>query len=636
MLLKWLDAREATAAGAALADDFYLQSGSKLPRTRARQAGQEPELQKFLQKFLQRVDQAARPLQLNVFKRAKLANSFKWRLLEKGVERELVDELTQALVIRLTAAGPVSGERPQGSMRRADMRDAQALHARAKEALARGEFAGAREYFQDLVNRDQRDAVAHHGLGTALAQLGYYKEAEEELRRAIGLRPGFPEALLNLAGVLQSVGRYKESEDPLRRALKAKPAYLEARVSLGMSLMLLGRAREAREFYEQALRAAARNTQALVGLGQVEALEGHFAEAEAAYRRALEIEPGSAAAHAALVSLRRMTPADAPWLKRAEEIVAAGLAPIDETNLSFAMGKYLDDVGDFAKAFSKYQRANELQKQRAIPYDRSGHERYVSDFINAYTPEVLSRAVEGASDSTRPVLVTGMPRSGTSLVEQIIASHPSAYGAGELSLWTVAVSRHEAALRQGPPDRALGKKLAESYLRGLDEQSKSALRVIDKAPVNADYLGIIHLVFPRSRLIYVRRDPIDTCLSCYFQQFSPGMNFAMDLADLAHYYRQHDRLVAPWRASLPAGTLLEVPYSELVVEQEKWTRRILDFVGLTWDDRCLEFHKTERAVATASVWQVRQKIYQSSVQRWRNYEKFIGPLLSLKDLPASS
>ncbi len=114
------------------------------------------------------------------------------------------------------------------------------------------------------------------------------------------------------------------------------------------------------------------------------------------------------------------------------------------------------------------------------------------------------------------------------------------------------------------------------------------------------------------------------------------MNFAMDLADLAHYYRQHDRLVAHWRASLPAGTLLEVPYSELVVEQEKWTRRILDFVGLTWDDRCLEFHKTERAVATASVWQVRQKIYQSSVQRWRNYEKFIGPLLSLKDLPASS
>lgn len=636
MLLKWFDAREATAAGAALADDFYVQSAAKLPHGRAREAGQEPELQKFLQRFLQRVDQSARPLKLNVFKRAKLANSFKWRLLEKGVEQELVDELTQALVMRLMGSGPgtAAAARAAGSTRRGGARDAQAVHAKARDALAGRDYEAAREGFQDLVNHDPRDAVARHGLGTALAQLGRYREAEEELRRAIGLRPGFPEALLNLAGVLQSTGRYKESEDPLRRALKAKPAYLDARVSLGMSLMLLGRTREARDSYEKALRVAPRNAQALVGLGQVEALEGHFAEAETAYRQALEVAPGSPAAHAALVWLRRMTPDDAAWLKRAEELAAAGIAPIDESNLRFAIGKYCDDLGDFARAFRNYERANELQKLRAIPYDRSAHERFVSDLINAYTPEVLSRAVEGASDSTRPVLVTGMPRSGTSLAEQIIASHPAAYGAGELHLWTVAVSRHEAALREGHLDSALAKKLADSYLRGLDEQSKHALRVVDKAPVNADYLGIIHLLFPKARLIYMRRDPIDTCLSCYFQQFSPGMNFAMDLADLAHYYRQHDRLVAHWRASLPPGTLLEVPYAELVSEQEKWTRRILEFVGLPWDERCLEFHKTERSVTTASVWQVRQKMFRTSVERWRHYEKFVGPLRSLADLSA--
>jgi tetratricopeptide (TPR) repeat protein len=637
MLLKWLDAREATAAGIALADDFYLQSAPRLPRARAKEGGQrpqEPELQTFLQKFLQRVDQAARPLKLNVFKRAKLANSFKWRLLEKGVEQELVDELTEALVVRLTGAAPgtAAAGRASGSTRRASARDAQALHARAREATERREFAVAREYFQDLVNRDPRDAVARHGLGTALAQLGQYREAEQELRRAIGLRPGFPEALLNLAGVLQSTGRYKESEDPLRRALKARPAYLDARVSLGMSLMRLGRTREARESYEKGLRAAPRNTQALIGLGHVEALEGRFAEAEAAYRHAQEMEPASPGAHAALVWLRRMTPADAAWLKRAEEIAAAGIAPIDEASLRFAIGKYCDDVGDFARAFRNYQRANELQKPRATPYDRSAHESYVSDLINAYPPEVVSRPLQGASPSARPVLVTGMPRSGTSLVEQIIASHPAAHGAGELDLWTVAVARHETALRQGQLDSALGKRLAESYLRGLDEESKHALRVVDKAPINADYLGIIHRVFPKARLIYMRRDPIDTCLSCYFQQFSPGMNFAMDLADLAHYYRQHNRLVAHWRAALPPGTLLEVPYAQLVTEQEKWTRRILEFVGLTWDDRCLEFHQTKRLVTTASVWQVRQKLYGSSVERWRNYQKFIGPLLELRSL----
>ncbi len=633
MLLKWLDAREATATGAALADDFYLQSGSKLPRSRAREAGQEPELQKFLQKFLQRVDQAARPLKLNVFKRAKLANSFKWRLLEKGVEQELADELTQALVMRLMGAGVGTAVAARASgAKRGAARDSQALRAKARDALAGRDYEAAREGFQDLVNHDPRDAVARHELGTALAQLGRYREAEEELRRAIGLRPGFPEALLNLAGVLQATGRYKDSEDPLRRALKAKPAYLEARVSLGMSLMLLGRTREARDSYEKALRAAPRNTQTLVGLGQVEALEGRFPEAEAAYRQALQTEPGSPAAHAALVWLRRMTSADAAWLERAEDLAAGGITPIDETNLRYAIGKYCDDVGDFARAFRNFQRANELQRLRAIPYDRGAHERFVSDLISAYTPEVLARASEGASDSARPVLVTGMPRSGTSLVEQIIASHPAAYGAGELHLWTVAVSRHEAALRQGHLDGALSKKLAESYLRGLDEQSKHALRVVDKAPINADYLGIIHRVFPNARLIYLRRDPIDTCLSCYFQQFSPGMNFAMDLEDLAHYYRQHHRLVAHWRASLPAGALLEVPYAELVAEQERWTRRILEFVGLPWDERCLEYHKTQRPVTTASVWQVRQKIYTSSVERWRHYEKFIGPLRSLADL----
>ena len=638
MIFNWLDSGKAAEVGAALADEFVLQSAGG-PSGRARGAGSRgdgsPELQKFIQKFLQRVDRDTGQLKLNVFKRAKLANSFKWRLLEKGIEKQLVDELTQALVLRLTtgesAGKPVDGAGAR-STRRAEARDAQALHAKAREALAARDYEHARERFQDLVNHDPRDAVARHGLGTALAQLGRYREAEEELRRAIGLRPGFPEALLNLAGVLQSTGRYKESEDPLRRALKVKPAYLEARVSLAMSLMLLGRAAEARDNYEKALRVAPRNVQALLGLGQVEALEGRFAEAEAAYRRALEVEPGSPGVNAALVWLRRMTVEDAAWAKRAEEIAGSGIAPIEETNLRFALGKYFDDVGDYPRAFRAYQRANELQKQRAIPYDRAAHERYVSDLISAYTPEMLARTGEGASDSARPVLVTGMPRSGTSLVEQIIASHPAAHGAGELDLWSVAVSRHEAALRQGHLDTVLSKKLAASYLRGLDEHSKHALRVVDKAPVNADYLGIIHRVFPKASLIYLRRDPIDTCLSCYFQQFSPGMNFAMDLEDLAHYYRLHHRLMAHWRTALPAGTLLEVPYAELVADQEGWTRRILEFVGLPWDERCLEFYRTERTVTTASVWQVRQKMYSSSVERWRRYEKFIGPLRGLAEL----
>src|SRR5579859_776202 len=241
MLFKWLDASEATQAGTALADDFYLQSSAgstgALHKEPRRPQGQE--LQKFLQKFVQQVDRAVQPLKLNVFKRAKLANSFKWRLLEKGVEPDLVDELTQALVLRLTGSAPGAGVHGSGAPgRRIRARDAQALHARGGAALARHAFTEALECYQELISIEPRDAVARNGLGAAYAQLNRYAEAEAELRRAIGIRPAFPEAHFNLAGVLQSTGRFNESEMPLRRALKLKPSYLDARISLGMSCVL--------------------------------------------------------------------------------------------------------------------------------------------------------------------------------------------------------------------------------------------------------------------------------------------------------------------------------------------------------------------------------------------------------------
>jgi tetratricopeptide (TPR) repeat protein len=637
MMLNWLNAREATEVGTALADDFVLQSdpgSAGMRRKGDKPHAQGQALQKFLQKFLHRVDREARPLKLNVFKRAKLANSFKWRLLEKGVDQQLVDELTRALVLRLTSNQPGSLGSPAGaagSKRRASSADVQALHARGYELLTQGANAEALECYQELVNLDARDAVARNGLGNALAQLTRYGEAEREFRRAIGIRPSFLEAYFNLAGVLHMTGRYGELEVPLRRALKLKPSYVDARVLLGTGLVLMGRLREARDCYEKALRVAPRNVLSLAGLGQIQALEGRFAEAEALYRRALEVDPAFSYAWAGLVWLRRMTLADGAWLKRAEELADSGLTPNDEATLRFAIGKYCDDVGDFARAFRNYQRANVLHQMRANPYQREARTRFIDDMIRVYTRETLARARAGGSDSARPVFVVGMPRSGTSLLEQIIASHPAAAGAGELHFWTVVVRNDEGLIRQEVPAEALRKKLAAEYLRVLAGHSSDALRVVDKAPYNSDYLGLIHSVYPHARMIYVQRDPIDTCLSCYFQQFAPVMNYTMDLGDLAHYYREHRRLVSHWRRVLPPETLLVVPYAELIADQEKWTRRILEFLGLAWDERCLDFHKTVRAVTTASTWQVRQRIYKTSVERWRNYKKFIGPLLELSD-----
>jgi hypothetical protein len=268
----------------------------------------------------------------------------------------------------------------------------------------------------------------------------------------------------------------------------------------------------------------------------------------------------------------------------------------------------------------------------AEPYDREARARFVEDVQRTYTRVTLRGSYPGSSDSVRPVFVVGMPRSGTSMVEQILASHPAVSGAGEFGFWSDAMRRHEGALRQEFPGEPLRTKLAAGYLRALGARCPEAPRVIDKTPFNANYLGPIHAIFPRARIIHMRRSPIDTCLSCYFQQFSAEISFAMDLSDLAHYYRQHARLMAHWHDVLPAGTLLDVSYEDLIADQESETRRILNFLGLEWDERCLSFHKTERAVMTASFWQVRQEIYRRSGGRWRNYRKFIEPLLALQDL----
>jgi tetratricopeptide (TPR) repeat protein len=636
MPFKWLDAREATAIGNALADDLELRTEAAAAGKQRNDAEADPsakDLRRFLPRFFQRVDREALPLRLNVFQRAQLANTFKWRLLEKGVARDLVDELTRALVQRLTPspAAALKADKPATHSPRPVPAEVQTLLAKGDACMAKGAWAEAVGYYEELLSIDSRHAVARNNLGAAFCSLGRYADAEDQFRGAIGINTRMPDAYNNLGTVLRWRGRAIESEQPLRRALKLQPTYVDAQVNLAGSLVLLNRWREAKGLLEKALSSAPRNVAALVALGQIAGPEGRLGEAEVLFKRAAETDPKSPGAWAELARVRKMTSADAGWAKHAEEIASGGLAPHDEANIRYALGKYHDDVGDFARAFRSYRRANELQKMAADPYDRQAHERFVDDMKRIYTREALAQAHAGASDSRRPVFVVGMPRSGTSLVEHIIASHPAATGAGELPFWSDAMRRHERAIRNDVLDEALRGKLAGAYLRVLTQHSKGAERIVDKATFNSEYLGVIHSVFPNARFIYLQRDPIDACLSAYFQQLSQEMSFAMDLSDLAHYYREHQRLVTHWRSVLPPGVLLEVPYAQLIADQERWTRKIVDFLGLDWSERCLDFTRTERVVMTSSFWQVRQKIYKTSVGRWHNYQKFIGPLAELRD-----
>jgi tetratricopeptide (TPR) repeat protein len=631
MILNWFNARDATKIGIALADQFAPQAASSLVASGKNTTSADTG--GGLQDLFDRADRDVRTLQLNFYKKAKFANSFKWRLLENGVSSEIADEVTQRLIVHLSGDQAPSlvdrdvGAAPAG---RLPANNAKRLLAEGNKCIAQGAYAEAITFYQDLVKLEPRHAAAHNNIGAAYCRLGRYKEAEGHFRRAIALEPNFPDPYSNLGNVLRWRGEITESESSLRRAIKLNPRFVDARVNLGLTLAFLSRGREAKTHFEKALKAAPRNADALCGLAFVAKTEGRFDDASAYFKRALQVNPNMSGAWAAQAGLRKMTAADNAWLDGAEQVAAGAIAPLDEAELRYAMGKYCDDVGDFKRAFQNYKRANDILKPIAEPYDRDARTEFVDDMIRLYKHEIVAQAVAGGSDSTKPVFVVGMPRSGTSLTEQIIASHPSAKGAGELEFWSDVVREHGATIRQGQLSESTKKELAEAYMRNLEERSGDAMRIVDKAPVNSDYLGLILSIFPNARIIYMQRDPIDTCLSCYFQQFALALSFTMDLSDLAHYYRGHQRLMAHWRAVLPPGTLLDVPYAELVADQTGWTRKILDFLGLEWDERCLNFQETERSVVTSSFWQVRQKVYKNSVQRWRNYERFIGPLLTLK------
>jgi tetratricopeptide (TPR) repeat protein len=632
MLLDWFNARAATEVGTTLADCYLPAGDNSAPG--ARQAESRRPSRVDLQKFLQRVAREGGSLKLNLFKRAKLLNAFKWRLLERGVERSTVDQLTELVLLQLSGRSLGSNMAATGvrTRSRPARRRVRTLLLEADARFADRQYAKAAERLQEVLAIEPRHAIAHANLGSSLSNLGRYREAEQEFRRAIGIRATCSGAHLGLGILLRAKGELAASETALRRAVNQDPRDPQALVDLGLTLSLLSKLSDARECFEKALRLKPWHAGALCGLGRLARVGGRFEDAEKLYRSALETEPLNAAAWAAIPELRRMSPADSEWLEGVARTLESGVQPLEESKLRFAMGKYFDDIGKFSRAFEQFKRANELYKPVAVPYDRAARTQVVDNMVRVYTRERLSSSVTRGSESDQPVFVVGMMRSGTTLVEQIIASHPSAVGAGELDFWNIAALKSRAGWQHEPPDPALTRKLADGYLKLLRQHSAEALRVVDKATSNSDLLGLIHCVFPRARIIYVRRDPVDTCLSCYFQDFANVASFTLDMTDLAHYYHEHHRLMDHWRSTLPAGTLLEVPYAELVADQEGWSRKMIEFVGLEWDPRCLDFQKTERPVLTASSWQVRQRVYASSVGRWKNYQKFIGPLLKLRDL----
>ena len=531
-----------------------------------------------------------------------------------------------------------------------------------------GRAEDARDAFAAAVAAAPDDAQAHYFLATAHEDLGALDDAVAAYRRAVELEPDTLEAWFNLAGVLADrgalgeavgafrraaalgpevpethhglgaalarEGAYDEAIEALERAVALKPDFADAHFALGNALRGLMRPDEAAERFRAAIAARAGFAEAHLNLAGCLQELGRFKEAESLLQKAIALNPGLAEAHYQSLRHRKVTEADRAELDRITALAERpGLPDGDRVNLHFALGKAHDDLADWDTAFAHFEAANRL-KRAQTDYDPDA---LVAQFdaIAALVDRDFIAARDGLGDpDERPVFIVGMPRSGTTLVEQILASHPQVFGAGELPVIgriAAALHRETGAGASYPAglselDRATARRLAARYLDRTRELDPDAARVTDKMPSNFIHLGLIALLLPAARIIHCVRDPVDTCLSCYVQNFTLPLRFSHDLAELGHYHVQYERLMAHWREALPEPPF-QIGYEDLTAEPERLSRALVAFAGLDWDDRCLAPHETERAVGSASAWQVRQPIYRSSVKKWRHYERHLAPLL---------
>lgn len=474
----------------------------------------------------------------------------------------------------------------------------------------------------------------HYNLGLALQHTGDDEAAIVEHRRAIELSHELAGAHSQLADLLWEKGMRSEAVSAYERTYTSAPTTTLGRLCKAKAQYIENRHQEAAAELEQLIACDWSNALAHALLGRVLQESGRFDEAMGSFERSISIDPWQANGYHGLVSSRRFTEADRPWVARILSRLEADwyrmfAPPVAERHrmmLHFAAGKAYDDLGDYADAMIHFHAANAIRR-RLYPFSRADIEARADQLVARFTPEFFSKHSWLGNDDDTPVLIVGMPRSGTTLLERILSSHPNVHGCGELEFW----NEHGPTWANAEPDRlaSAAARLREDYLRVLRRDARNALRVTDKMPFNFLWVGLVLLLFPNARVVHCRRSPIDTCLSIYSTPFTVSWGFTSAFEDLAWYYRLYRRLIAHWRRVIPSERLLDVDYEGVVAEPEATVRRLISFAGLDWNAACLRPEENRDAVRTASSWQARQPIYTTSVDRWRHYEPWIGELRGL-------
>jgi tetratricopeptide (TPR) repeat protein len=559
------------------------------------------------------------------------------RLLERLETDDLNTE--QLTMVANTWLSLRRQDRAETCIRRAmeiepDQTDAHINMARAMHA--RGDSDAAIVLLTQLLQRHPNNADILLEIGVINYQLGRNNQAIAAYREAIKAQPDNVQAYSDLGTVLQQCNRYNESMASYRQALALDPDYLPARCNVASLHRDQGDHAEAIALYDRILETTPDFERALSG--KASCLERMGQTEEAFWIVAPIVESGHRYMHTLIVYALAC-----PRGEEEQQAIRLLREALDNRvpyahnrmEICFCLGKLLERSGAYDDAFCYYKAGNDLSTEEFNP---DVFEQTIKSFIREFSAAHLQALPESSVTSGKPVFIVGMPRSGTSLTEQILSSHPDVHGAGELSLIRDVASNIMRATGSDKPypfnldslSTDILDQLAAHYLRQTEAMANGEPHITDKMPSNFMFLGLIQMLFPNARVIHCNRDPVDTCLSCYCQNFTRGQDFSFQLKNIATYYNGYRELMAHWKSVLRIP-VLDVVYEELVADPETRTREILAFLGLDWNPACLDFHKSERVVRTASYMQVRQPVYKTSAGKWRNYEKHLGELLDTLD-----